>query len=209
MNASSTARVLRIVVSAVFAAAIPAARASAILDTSMGCTVEHGSGTCTLSQVSPAGGDPGLNWIQVAGNITSDDGFIEIFAAGDASGMISGAPIPIHWDFLVSTPTAGAGFFWRLQFGLDGPVNVAAPLEDDLDTTNREIAGEDLIVLPPGEVTGWSVDLQITNNSRGPISLNIPAGSTLDLNSPTPEPATMLLAATGALILFVARKITA
>lgn len=179
-----------------------------MLDVSTPCSVQHGTGSCSVAEVSATGENSTLNWIRISGDISSNDGSVQIVASGNASGFAAGESIPISWDFSVATPDPGIAFFWRLQFDLDTTDGVNDPLEDDFSISNQEISGKDVLLLPAGEARFWSLSLSVSTSPQSPLSVHIPAETGLNFNA-TPEPSSLLLTAAGVAALLFSRKIYA
>ena len=124
------------------------------------------------------------------------------------------APIPVDWLFNFTSSTSSLA--WALSLKLNGTTVALVPSPDAvsgvLTTGTQQIAGAALIPVFAGQINSYDLQLQITTQgaTQGTFTLNIPAGSTLDINpvSSTPEPSAFFLAAPvlGLLLLKSRRK---
>ncbi|MBV9746083.1 MAG: PEP-CTERM sorting domain-containing protein [Acidobacteriia bacterium] len=210
---------LTVVPLAALTVAAPPSRASIVSGVTFepgSCVVNPGTfATCSEFQTSPTGGDPGANWISVAsGTITSQFGLVGVTASGNASGSVATPTnIPVSWDFKTTTAiTSGGAGSYDVLFQI---VNSAG--QPFLFTqsgsfnfgTNVETTGTGVIPGVSGSIAHYLINLQ-ASVPVGSFMLQIPGGSTLDLNPsptvPTPEPSTLLLTGAGIAALLLRRK---
>jgi hypothetical protein len=164
-----------------------------------------GSGNATLTNTSAG------NWTlfyQMAGNVT---------------GNITGSPIPLHWLFTVGDPTQ-ALIDWNISVyfnhGLTPVTLTPNPSNPSgsFSQTSNTISGDALIPVTSA-ITSYAVLLQLnpdaSNNccTVGTFTLNVPAGSSIDINSLSatssavvPEPSAVVLVMLGLAFLIVGFK---
>jgi hypothetical protein len=188
-------------------ALVPSARASATFDVGT-CTVDlaFASGSCSTSQYSATGGNPNLNWIQMTGKgsvnvVNSSAGFIDFLASGGGSGSIVAGVVPVSWDFQVN---AMSTVNWTISFEIFANNGSGSYTQSGYLSSGGEVKGASEINVPSGGVTGWKMSLN--TNAVNPYVVTIPSGSTLDLNSPAPEPSTILLTSLGGVALLLRRR---
>ncbi|MBV8729482.1 MAG: PEP-CTERM sorting domain-containing protein [Acidobacteriia bacterium] len=180
-----------------------------------GCMVNPGTfATCSEFQTSPTGGDPGANWISVAsGTITSQLGMVGVTASGNASGSIATPTnIPVSWDFKTTTSSSSGSGNYDVLFTIFNSANQPFLFTQSGSFnfgTNVETKGSGVISGVSGSIAHYLINLQ-ASVPVGSFMLQIPGGSTLDLNPsptvPTPEPSTLLLTGAGIAALLLRRK---
>ena len=195
-----------------------------------GCTVNFGvSGGCAASQLSAQGGLSSTNAIE--GYTTSDifsdflTNTVQFTYGGTATGSLASAQnLPVGWDFYVNFPSGGVN--WNIVFSLTsntacGPCALTSPPAVTYQVNPSGTApansgsadhvfGNTTLSLPAGVVFS-SYQVVFTATSASNFSITVPQGTSFDLNpvisSPTPEPASLALAAVGlAGILFRRRR---
>lgn len=201
------------------AVAVPAALGqgpSLILNYSSGCSVNVGSGSCSLSGSQSSGGNPNVNYLSMAssGSLYPASGSLSLSSNEGASGTVTnGEIIPIAWDFSVyedveqglATTTSGGTVNGNLSVTLNGTgfsgsysQNFGGPI-----TVGSTVSGSgNLVISGSGSVTTWRISLDFTPGSTSSYNVDIPGGSTIDVNplsSATPEPATFVLTGAGLL----------
>jgi hypothetical protein len=214
---------LAIVPLAALTISAPPAKAGAIL--APGTCVVSGasgvSGSCSSSQISSIGGNNQLNWIALAGSgsVSSEFGGTATFtASGSAnSGSISAGSVPVSWNFTLTDAENGSFVDWTVMYTLDVLPSGGSLQEytytnnnfSDTGTTPTPVTGSASLAIPTGgDVEGWEIELETFSNGTT-YSVNVPAGSTLDLNpqaSGAPEPATLFLIPAAGALLFLRRK---
>ena len=184
--------------------------------------------TPTLTQTAPSGSFItsnlssvvlGVSGVAGSGNGTLTNGISGSWSmifdmAGSANSGSFIAPIPVDWLFNFTSTTGS--FSWALSFKLNGNSVDLVPSPDAvsgiISDSTQQIAGTALIPVVAGPITSYDFQLQITTLSTtlGTFTLDIPAGSTLDINpvdSSAPEPSAFFLAAPGlALLLLKSRR---
>jgi hypothetical protein len=188
------------------------------LSTGPNCTVTpSGAGSCSSFLQSLQGGDPFLNWVAMSGSTNGSflGGGAIFTVSGSAEGILPAGSIPVSWDF--STQSISIG-----DIGVQRNINVDWTVTFTLDTSNgdptfsmsgvtpvgTEVTGSGILTNPGiGNLTGYSISL--LTNAGFDYSVDIPAGTSLDLNTlnATPEPGTFALFLSGAgALLFLRRK---
>jgi len=134
--------------------------------------------------------------------------------AGSANSGSFVSPIPVDWLF--NFTATGGDFNWALSFKLNGSPVALVPSPDAVSGTffagTQQIAGEAFIPVVAGPINSYDFQLQISTQgiTTGTFTLDVPAGSTLDINpvTSTPEPSAFFLAAPalGLLLLKSRRK---
>jgi hypothetical protein len=215
-------------IAAITVIALPPAQASGIILDPGGddaCYLLVGlSGSCSVSQAGEVGGDPNANWIQVSSPaLTPFDGSLAVGVFGTANGgpAYTGEMIPVSWDFTVDNPddiTDGGAVTWYLDLGIygnsgcgSGGVCETDALDSGTAAIGSEVTGTDFIaVTAGGEVDGYTIQLDVTDNADDPFTVTVPLGGTIDLNPQSapvaPEPASFLLAGAGGALLLLRRK---
>lgn len=176
-------------------------------DTSVAST---GTGTCSIIQVSPSGGAVDIPWLQLSGQTNAapfegDLAFARVNAQGMASGTIlDGVAIPVSWDFIISDPDH-ASVNWSVFFELRTTADIFDFERDGTIGASGEVKGSGILLITTGgPLFNWSAGASATS-ATGRITLDVPAGSTLDFNPSTPEPASLYFTGAGAFALFLAR----
>jgi hypothetical protein len=191
---------------ALTAACIPHASATAVTFSNGTC---EPSGSCSTGQQASVGTNPEANWQTLSGTLSLSTGSGgSLFVDGLASGSLTSS-VPVSWSF---TEQMGS-FAYQLFFQLSG----SGTFVSQFDVTGT--AGPGQVISGNGSLPAiagvyyWDMSLSGTCTS-GPCSIDVPAASTLDLNSSTPaststvpEPATLfLMPSAGALLLLVRRR---
>ncbi len=183
-----------------------------------GCSVT-GFGFCNMDQLGAVGGNSSANWVEMftvdngsnGGFVTPADGTIQLDAGGfgNASGFVSPGDIfPVAWDFTLSpmnvpgqkpdSPALNVGF----TFSLVGSGFEAVFAQNFGALGPGTYTGTGNLIIPSfasggtGALTGFDINFLITNDFNT-LALAIPQGTSLDLNSPAPEPASLDMAALG------------
>ncbi|MBZ5605252.1 MAG: PEP-CTERM sorting domain-containing protein [Acidobacteriia bacterium] len=196
---------------AALAVATPVAHAGTLLSTPSSCFAgTNGSGSCSVFEAGPVGGNSNLNWLQLSGTGTApvSGGFVDFFGSGGATGVLPGGSVPISWDFFVTSPVSGGtNVSWGVFFALDGNFGFVSYSGSGVALTDTEITGTAFLTIPSGgNVTDWA--MSITTSGSTTYSLNVPGGASLDLNptSATPEPATIALTVAGSGLILLLRR---
>jgi len=191
-------------------ALVPNARAGAVyaggtLETGACSVSPSGAGSCSTTQASATGGNTNLNWIQMYGSgSVSGGGSLYFFASGSGFGSISAGVVPVSWDFKIQNVQSSVD--WSLRFDIfltnsgSGSFSQSGSMSSD-----GSVTGSSQFNVPSGSVSGWDIRLN-TSSQSGSYSVTIPSGSTLDLNSPAPEPSTILLTSLGGAALLLRRR---
>lgn len=178
------------------------------------CIFTGDAGSCTVVQAQ--GGFPGansnLNWLQLFGSGTStydesQGDYILSFLVTGGSGpteYLPSGPIPDSWDFIVNSDSASP-IYWSVFFQVGfSSGNYPSTTDTGVAAPGTEVTGFDLITFDGGgNVVYYNITIQLSSSS--PFSVEVPDGSTLDLN-PVPEPGSLGLIAAGATALMVRRK---
>jgi hypothetical protein len=177
-----------------------------------------GSGSCSSFVQGAIGGNGAANWIAIGGTgslIYPSGGSIGFgISGGGASGSLGPGTIPVSWDFTLNSSSAGT-IDWSLYFyvsfyggGSDSFfLNGFTRLNG---TSSVEVEGTGTIPIGrSGNVDGYGISF--FSDSYGSFiaySVDIPMGTSLDLNAGTaaPEPATLLLVPGAGAVLFLRRK---
>jgi hypothetical protein len=174
-----------------------------------------GSGSCTFnSNGTGTAGD--LTWIQMSGfGSAGSGGFLDFGNSGSgvASGSVSAETIPVSWSFTVSGSNMAADpVYYSIQLGLLYSIGSGGSTEVDFRQSGSWTAPgletfSASFSVPAVALTGWDIGLYTSDNDSS-YSINIPGGSTVDLNpgATTPEPASMLLMGAGGAALLVMRR---
>jgi hypothetical protein len=211
---------------------VPFAALVALAPLAKASVLSFAPGTPTLTQTSASGSLATSNLSSVAldvlngvsgvagsGNGTLTNGTsgswtLSFDMAGSANGGIISAPIPVDWLFNF-TSNVGASLPWSLTLKLNGSPVTLTPSPDAVSGTipgfGSQISGTALIPVVEGPINSYDFLLQINSGfpTVGTFTLDVPAGSTLDINpvSSTPEPSAFFLAAPGlALLLLKSRR---
>jgi hypothetical protein len=205
---------------AVLAVATPA-KASAILDPNGTDTCVLGgsggrTGSCTLVVAGAMGGNTGLNWLQMYGNVSigagSEASLLTLSGVTTNGGFLAAGQIPVSWNFTNNGPST-------VHWVVDDGVTVAGTFYDFSTSgdasSGQQVTGNGVInVLTGGDLgsgpdsSAYLMDLDFYTGGVG-ASVTVPSGMTADLNnqSTTPEPASLwLMAGGGALLLLKRRK---
>jgi hypothetical protein len=207
---------------------VPFAALIALTPPAKASVLSFNPSTPTLTQTAPSGSFVTSNLSSVAlgvlngvsgvagsGNGTLTNGISGswnmIFdLAGSANSGSFVSPIPVDWLFNFTSSSGAVS--WALSFKLNGSTVALIPSPDAVSGTifggpQQQIAGTALIPVIAGPITSYDFQLQISTlgTTLGTYTLDIPAGSTLDINpvSSTPEPSAFLLAAPGLALLLV------
>jgi hypothetical protein len=191
-------------------------------------------GTPTMSTTAPSGSLVTNNLSSVAltvlngvtgvagsGNGTLTNGISGSWTMSfDMAGTVNeGAittPIPVDWLFNF-TSNVNTTFTWALNLKLNGSPVTLTPSPDAVSGSffgfgPTQISGTALIPVEGGPITSYDLLLQIGNSTGGSVgtfTLDVPAGSTLDINpvGAAPEPSALFLAAPGlAFLLLKSRR---
>jgi len=209
----------------------PQAKATTSLTfgTTPSCIINAGiSGGCAAKQLLAQGGLSSTNAIEgyTTADIFSDfSNTIQFTYGSTASGSLASAQnLPVAWDFYVTSPSGGVN--WNIVFSLTsntscGPCALAAPpvvtyqvnpsgTAPANSSAADHVFGSTTFALPAGVLfSSYQVVFKATSTSS--FFINVPQGTSLDFNpvisSPSPEPASLALAAVGlAGILFRRRR---
>ena len=175
-----------------------------------------GSGSCAYAGVS-GGTAADITWIQLSGFGSNGSGSFLDFGnsgSGFASGSTVGGTIPVSWLLSVSgssLDTDPVNFFFSI--GLNWMVSGGASSGSFYALSGSWIApgtysGSGTISLPASTLLGWDASLYTSNSGGTAYSINIPGGSTVDLNpgSATPEPGSILLMGAGGVAMLLVRR---
>jgi hypothetical protein len=182
---------------------------------SSSCAVFAGLGSCSSDQVSPSGGNPSANWLELfTANPVISSGGVQLFVSGGATGSFSSAQtVPISWDFFVSGPNGGT-VNWDLLFQINTTASGSSTFSIDPSGTaaitsgsGTEVQGSSSLLVPASNVTGYELFLTVNDPNFDPFSVMVPGGGTIDLNGQlaAPEPSSLLLALPG-LAAFLLRR---
>jgi hypothetical protein len=163
----------------------------------------------------------GVSGVAGSGNGTLTNGTSGSWTmAFDMAGSVSGgaiiAPIPVDWLFNFTSDVSST-FSWGLNLKLNGSSVPLTPSPDPVSGSyfgfgTHQISGTALIPAVEGLITSYDLLLQISDSGTtvGTFTLDVPAGSTLDINpvGAAPEPSAFFLAtpALGLLLLRSRRK---
>lgn len=211
---------LAVVPIAAVAISTSSAKAGAVLPSNDGCFVvgSSTSGSCSSFQQGAVGGNSQMNWIAMAGSGIMDGssgGSMTFVVSGSAAtGSITSGSIPVAWDFsLTDVDGVNPSVTWTVTFTA---LILTPTFETETFTLNgtaptggAPITGSGSFMVPGGTVDGYVIELQ--TSSSGEFGVSIPGESTLDFNvgstaSSVPEPATLLLAPSAGVLLFLRRK---
>lgn len=198
------------------------AKAEAIL-TSDACTVTTGSGSCGISLSGVSGGNMHLNsaFLSTSGSTVLSVGSAIDFSGGSPSGGATGSyngKVPVSWDFDLIEVNAVRVIDWTLTFTLNGSGGGAVATFSKSGSASTSSGGGTAVsgsgnMPTPGASTpifGYTITLDTTTMSgKGSYEINIPVGSTLDLNpdpGSVPEPSTLLLMVPGVGALLLLRR---
>jgi len=212
------ARTAKLALTAIpLAMAIPAAlgqtgTAGFSFNTSSGCSVSPGSGSCSAGQVSSTGGNPLGNWVDIFTNgvVSPSGGGLTIATNQGASGSVTtDESIPVSWDFTLSQipptnpPPLQTTFSEADTFdvSLEWFVNGDEVLKEDLgNLSGGTYMGASSFTISGGTTfSSYRLAMVLTNDTN--YNLDVPGGTSMDLNSvtATPEPASFLLTGAGLL----------
>lgn len=191
-------------------------------------------GSCNITQAATQGGNTALDWVQISGEAddynVDTEGLTEqagMIISGNGSGTLATATvIPISWDFNVtggagcpipSEPTNCDDITWSLSVSIttsggNGYYSTYGSLGTTAD--NTPVQGSAMLTIPAGTFTGepeWQVEIGVGGVfANTPIQIEIPSGSTFDLNpvlpASAPEPGTVVLTGGAVLALIFYRK---
>lgn len=180
------------------------------------CVVSVGSGSCSDDQASAIGGNTSANWLELFTNGVVFPGGIneevQLSVSGSASGFFSsGQNIPVAWDFFISGPSGGS-VNWDVLFQVftrSGSFSV-----DPSNTANipnggapTEVNGSSSLFVGSSSITGYGIQLTVTDPNFDSYGVSVPGGGTIDFNpSSVPEPSSIALAVSGILGLLVRRR---
>jgi hypothetical protein len=197
---------------------VPAHAGSLTPGTCNAFTNTSGSGVCFYGAAGVGGSVGDVTWMQMAGSgFTTSGGFLDFGNSGSGvgTGTIAAETIPVSWLLSVSGSNLAAdpvSFF--LQIGVlisvsGGATNEFSFFQSGSWSTAGNQSGSGTFAVPSGSIVGWDMTLS-TSDSTSAYSINIPGGSTVDLNpasTATPEPGSILLmGAGGAAMLFLRRR---
>ncbi len=184
------------------------------------CLVGQSAGTSNLSTTgscvasSGTGGNSGANALSLSGNgqATSEGGGVGLVfgSSGSATGSFTGN-LPVSWDFTVSSDASA--IFYNLSIsaftdsvgGSGG--SVFATSTGSVASGTRVIGSSALFLFP--DTLSWSIDLTVSTSTGTSLNVDIPVGSTIDVNpnvASTPEPASFALLGLGTLALGLIRR---
>jgi hypothetical protein len=183
------------------------------------CTANHGhGGTCTIA-ILPFGGNPNANQVEVYTPSPYDSSLVggtpevELTFDGTATGSFdTPQTIPVSWDFDITNNHPGRTVSWTLLI----EILTSGPTYGDTFTGSvgssanpQEVSGFSAISGVFGTVTGWEIQLTALGSAASDsFSLDIPGGATVNINPVVPEPASLFLAAGGAALLLLRRKLS-
>lgn len=207
------ARTAKLALTAIpLAMAIPAAFGQGTtgfsFNTNSGCSVSPGFGTCSVGQLSSTGGNPLGNWVDIFTNglVSPSSGSLTVSTNEGASGTVSSTEsIPVSWDFTLSPfaaeqpqTTFSTGTF---DVSLEWFLNGTDILTKDLGTlSGGTYMGSSSFTISGGTtLSSYRMAMVLTNDFG--YNLNVPGGTSIDLNNVagTPEPASFLLTGAGLL----------
>lgn len=170
------------------------------LNSGSSCTVAQlGMGSNGVTGVKMYGNGPGT--LASGGSLTVS--FILTGSTND--GILPVGSVPISWDFMIADSNSEASVDWTVTVGATilgvGPETVFTQTTDGVSpgATGITITGSAMPTIGSAvEVTAYSVNFSVTDPDivdGGQLTVTIPNGSTVDVNSlstPTgvPEPAT-------------------
>jgi hypothetical protein len=161
------------------------------------------------STITNPNGLTGVSFYGTADFYTSGGSFGFGFSAGGPFAGTLPSPMPVSWDFeLTSDPSVTIGS-WSLTFTLSG---FAAGSVTETGSGGGTFIGSDSFAVSPTVVTSGSltetVTLSTNTSGNGSVYLSVPPGTSFDFNSvSTPEPGSAGLMAAGlALLAGWARK---
>ncbi len=213
----ATRLALAVLAFATLAVSTPLANAGVILGYGgSDCDAALGSGTCSTVQESSTGGNPGVNWVAMAGSGTAtyisgpDNYYLEFTTFTDSNGAyLSAGTIPVAWNFTLSNATL-PNLYWSVQFQITVGGDTYSFVQTGTTTTTGDtVSGTGSInVTAGGEASDYLIDLYTLSSAA--YTVTVPGSGTLDLNpatSSTPEPGTLLLIAPGVgVLLLLGRK---
>jgi hypothetical protein len=200
---------------------VPFAALVALTPPAKATTVVFNPATPTLTASSPSGSlvtsnlssvalavFNGVSGVAGSGNGTLTNGSsgswtISFDMAGSANGVSMAAPIPVDWLFNFTSST-NSSFPWALTLNLNGSPVTLTPSPDPVSGVmfgpdSHQVSGTALIPLQEGLINSYDLLLKISDSSvtTGTFTLDVPAGSTLDINpvGAAPEPSAFFLAA--------------
>jgi hypothetical protein len=177
------------------------------------------TGSCTITQAAATGSDANQNALQLAGSANTTGGAISMgITNGGGSGTYAGT-MPLSWYFDIIDPNLDT-INWQITaeiFGNSGSTLVQPA--GSVSSTGWVTSNTSLNLTVGNSTVVTKYDLSIaftdvTHPTTGNFSVNIPAGSTIDLNTTTtagpapttPEPATLLLTGGGLASLALLRR---
>jgi hypothetical protein len=125
----------------------------------------------------------------------------------NGSGM-SGGSIPVAWLFSVTPSVSGGGFLsYLLTASVDGgaPTMLASGGLSSSGVTTIQGSADWSLSGP----SSYDIQLQVTDSNAfggDSIAVDVPAGSTIDINAAAPEPSSLLLLGPGAALLLLRRR---
>jgi hypothetical protein len=213
---ATTVALTVVLLAALTAIAVPAKAIginSVTFDTSS-CFLTQGGGSCGDSIVSSTGGNPVGNWLDMYTTSTlteSSVGASVIQVDGTATGSFTTTQVlPVAWNFTVNSAVNGVtSVLWSLDFQVTTSNGVASVNPSGTATIGVPVTGNTTLTVAPGTIMSYSIDLSVTGPPSDDFTVTVPGGSTLDINpvSPTPEPASFLLAGLGSMLLFLRGKL--
>jgi hypothetical protein len=183
------------------------------------CFVAQGSGSCTDDQANPVGGNPSANWLELftTGAVTplGEGDQVILSASGSASGLfLTDQNIPVSWNFLIDGPSGGT-VNWDILFQVftnSGSFSVDPGGSADIPSggPSTVITGSGSLFVGASTVTGYGIQLTVSDPGFDSYSVTVPGGGTIDFNTNTqstvPEPSSIALAVSGLLGLLVSRR---
>jgi len=196
-----------------------------------GCNIYHfgtfdSGGSCNLALSGTPGTNSSINSFAVWGSSTATAAIgqgqfevsFEAFGAGDGEQFVGS--IPIAWDFTATT-SSGTPYNYYLEFFVGGQTFTPFGPSGGFASSGQRIQGSSTLeVSEPLTAGEWLMQLKVStfvtgqlNDQFGPqtMTLDVPSGATIDFNLPSgdaeaPEPASLLLGASGLALLVLRRR---